>query len=76
MVYKLVSGIIDLNFASVFTNSTRGHRYKFKLNQEHVHYNLTKYAFINRVVSLWNSSSYFVVSACLVLEKKVRFCLE
>ena len=44
MVNELVSGTIQLNVASVFTNSTlstRGHIYK--VNQEHVYYNLTKY---------------------------------
>ena len=64
MYRKPVTGIIDLNVASVFTHSTlrsRGHRYK--LNEEHVHYNLTKYSFTNRVVSLWNSLPDFVVSA-------------
>jgi hypothetical protein len=76
MVYKLVSGIIDFDFASVFTLSalnTRGHRYK--LNQEHVHYNLTKYSFTNRVVSIWNSLSEFVVSACsvMVFEKRLDY---
>jgi hypothetical protein len=63
----------------IFTNSTlraRGHRYK--LNQEHVQYNLTKYAFTNRVVTLWNNSSDFFVSACsvLVFEKRLDFFLE
>lgn len=50
-----------------------GHRYKLK--QEHVHYNLTKYSFTNRVVLLWNNLSDFVVSACSVLffEKRLDF---
>ena len=79
MVYKLVSGIIDLNVASVCTNSTlstKGHRYK--LNQEHVHYNLTKYSFTYQVVSLWIILSDFVVSACSVsvFEKKLDFFLK
>jgi hypothetical protein len=76
MVYKIVSGFADRNVAPLFnhsTLSTRGHRYKF--NQEHVHYNLTKYSFTNRVVSIWNSLSEFVVSACsvLVFEKRLDY---
>jgi len=31
----------------------RGNRYK--LIQKHVHYNLTKFSFSNRVVPIWNS---------------------
>jgi len=42
----------------------RGNRYK--LTQKHVHYNLTKYSFSNKVVSIWNSLPDYVVSACSV----------
>jgi len=31
-----------------------------------VHYNLTKFSFANRVVSIWNSLADYVVSACSV----------
>jgi len=43
---------------------TRGKRYK--LTQKHVHYNLTKCSFSNRVVPIWNSLPDYVVSACSV----------
>jgi len=43
---------------------TRGNRYK--LTQKHVHYNLTKFSFYNRVVPIWNSLPDYVVSACSV----------
>jgi len=46
---------------------TRGNRYK--LTQKHVHYNLTKFSFSNRVVPIWNSLPdymYYVASACSV----------
>jgi len=43
---------------------TRGNRYK--LTQKHVHYNLTKFSFSYRVVSIWNSLPDYVVSACSV----------
>jgi len=38
---------------------TRGNR--FKLTQKHVHYNLTKFSFSNRVVPIWNSLPDYVV---------------
>jgi len=42
---------------------TRGNRYK--LTQHHCHYDLRKYNYTNRVISLpiWNSLSDYVVSA-------------
>jgi len=43
---------------------TRGNRYK--LAQKHVYYNLTKFSFANRVVSIWNSLPDYVLSACSV----------
>jgi len=39
---------------------------KYKLTQKHVHYNLTKFSFSNRVVSIWDSLPDYVVSACSV----------
>jgi ribonuclease P/MRP protein subunit RPP40 len=50
-VFKIVTGIIDCTVACTFTNSnsiTRGNIYQ--LNQRHVHYNLIKYSFTNRVI--------------------------
>jgi len=67
MVFKIVTGIIDsiVSFKFISSHSmTRGNRYK--LTQKHVHYNLTKFSFSNRVVSIWNSLPDYVVSACSV----------
>jgi len=69
MVFKIVTGIIiDSMVSCKFIGShsaTRGNRYK--LTQKHVHYNLTKFSFSNRVVSIWNSLPDYVVSACSVI---------
>ena len=75
-VFKIVTGIIDRTVACTFINShsvTRGNR--FKLNQRHVHYNLTKFSFTNRVVSIWNSLPDYVVAASSVahFEKQLDF---
>ena len=37
------------------------------MNQEHVHCNVMKYSFTNWVVSVWNSLSELVVSACAIM---------
>jgi hypothetical protein len=49
---------------------TRGHRYR--LFPTHVHYDLRKYFFTNRVINLWNSLPDFVVSACTIETFKNR----
>jgi len=67
MVFKIVTGIIDSVASFKFISShsvTRGNRYK--LTQKHVHYNLSKFSFSNRVVPIWNSLPDYVVSACSV----------
>jgi len=67
MVFKIVTGVMDSMVSCKFIGSqsvTRGNRYK--LTQKHVHYNLTKFSFSNRVVSIWNSLPDYVVSACSV----------
>ena len=51
MLFKTVTGIIDSNVSCNFISShsvTRGNIHK--LAQKHVHYNLTKFSFTNRVV--------------------------
>ena len=52
MVFKIVTGIMDSTVSCNFISShsaTRGNRYK--LTQKHVHNNLTKFSFANRIVS-------------------------
>ena len=39
---------------------------RYKLTQKHVHYNLTKFSFANRIVSIWNRLPDHVVSAYFV----------
>jgi len=65
MVFKIVTGVMDSMVSCNFIGShsvTRGKRYK--LTQKHVHNNLTKFSFANRVVSIWNSLPDYVVSVC------------
>ena len=68
LVFKILTGIIEPNIAcslSKVSNSiTRGNY--LKLHQSHVHYDLNKYCFNNRVVSIWNSLPNYVVLACSV----------
>ena len=65
MVYKLLSGLYDSNIACnlVKPNNyvTRGHY--LRLFKKHVHYDLRKYYFGNRIISTWNSLPDYVISA-------------
>jgi len=66
MVYKIVTRVMDSMVSCNFIGSqsvTRGSN-RYKLTQKHVHYNLTLFAFADRVVSIWNSLHDYVVSAC------------
>ena len=64
-VYNIVSGkyknqpTVQFNLLHVF--NTRGNVYKMQLT--HLHYNLRKHFFSNRVVAVWNSLPNMVVSA-------------
>ena len=66
-LYKMVTGkysedsCIKFNFVSREVNQTRGN--EFKIFQEHVHYNLRKYYFSNRVIQIWNSLPDSVVES-------------
>jgi len=44
-----------------FLKQTRGN--KLKIFQEHVHYNLRKYLFSNRVIQIWNSVPDLVIES-------------
>lgn len=65
MVFKLLSGIYDSNIACNLVKSsnyvTRGH--SLRLYKMHVHYDLRKYYFSNRVISIWNSLPDYVVDS-------------
>jgi len=79
MVYKLMSGIYDSNLACHLEkpNSyvTRGHH--LRLFKQHVHYDLRKYYFSNRIVSTWNSLPDFIINANSIVsfEKSLRSIL-
>jgi len=65
MVFKLLTGMYDSNIACYFLKSnnfiTRGHHLRFY--KQHVHYDLGKYSFGNRIVSIWNSLSDYVIAS-------------
>ena len=64
-VYNIVSGkhttnpTIDLKLSNI--SNTRGNMYKLQLS--HVHYNLRKHFFSNRIVAVWNSLPNIIVNA-------------
>jgi ribonuclease P/MRP protein subunit RPP40 len=72
--FKIMHGLYNVDSTLHFILShnvlTRGHR--FKLFHTHVHYDLRKYFFVNRIVSLWNSLPDYVVSADTVNSFKNR----
>jgi ribonuclease P/MRP protein subunit RPP40 len=72
--FKIMHGLYNVDSTLHFILShnvlTRGHR--FKLFHMHVHYDLRKYFFVNRIVSLWNSLPDYVVSADTVNSFKNR----
>ena len=65
MVFKLLSGVYDSNIACHFIlNSnlvTRGHH--LRLFKRHIHYDLRKYYFGNRVISIWNSLPHHIINS-------------
>lgn len=74
-VYKMLHGIYDnsttIGLPLSGTDCTRGH--KFKLVKTHMHYDLRKYFFSNRVVNVWNSLPAEVVEATSVNSFKNNF---
>ena len=68
-LFKIIKGIYDPMCVPHFELTetpedyirTRGNKYK--LSQQHCHYDLRKYNFTNRVIPIWNSLSNHVVSA-------------
>ena len=65
MVFKLLSGIYDCDLACQLVKPThfvtRGHH--LRLVKRHVRYDLRKYFFGNRIVSIWNSLPVNVINA-------------
>lgn len=64
-VYNILSGVHDSNSLIKFNMSnisyTRGN--KFKMQLSHIHYNLRKHFFSNRIIDVWNSLPNDIVSA-------------
>jgi len=64
MVFKIINGLIDLDFSSFFTygqSYTRGHN--FKLSVPAVRLNSRAHFFSVRVVPVWNVLPFDVVNA-------------
>ena len=64
-VFNIISGMYDNNAVVKFNMShvsnTRGNKYKLQLT--HIHYNLRKHFFSNRIIEVWNSLPNDVVLA-------------
>ena len=64
-VLNIISGMYDKNAVVKFNMShvsnTRGNKYKLQLT--HIHYNLRKHFFSNRIIEVWNSLPNDVVLA-------------
>ena len=76
-LYKVTHGFYDQTSSVrlVYCDNTRTRGHRYRLFPKHVHYDLRKYFFSNRVVNLWNSLPSFVVSACTVDTFKKRLDL-
>jgi len=65
MIIKLLTGIYDSNIACHLIKSnnfiTGGHH--LRLYKQHVYYDLCKYSFGNRIVSIWNSLPNYVIAS-------------
>ena len=67
-LHKIFAGIYDNETTEWITGKhierqydTRNHR--FALHQSHVHYDMHKFGFSNRIIPLWNSLPDYVVSS-------------
>ena len=72
-LYKIITGKYDEEASIKFIHSktcVRGNRYR--LYQGHLHYDLRKYFFVNRVIHIWNGLPDDVVAADTTNNFKVR----
>ena len=56
-------------------NDTRNHR--FALQQSHIHYDMHKFNFSNRIIPIWNSLPYYAVASPTINKFKAhldKFC--
>ena len=61
---------------------TRNHR--FALQQSHVHYDMRKFNFSNRIIPIWNSLPDYVVeiseidteTKTEIIKNRTQFCME
>jgi len=76
-LYKIFAGKYDNNTAEWITgkciakqHDTRKHR--FALQQSHVHYDMRKFNFSNRIIPIWNSLPDYVVASPTINTFKAR----
>jgi len=72
-LYKIFAGKYDSEITEWITgkciqrqSDTRNHR--FALQRSHIHYDIRKYSFSNRIIPLWNSLPDNIVSSTLNLK--------
>ena len=65
MVYELLPGIYDSNIAChlVKPNNYVTRRHNLRLFKRRVHYDLRKFYFGNRIISIWSSLPSYVITA-------------
>jgi len=81
-LYKIFAGKYDNNTTEWITgrciekqHDTRNHR--FALQQSHVHFDMRKFHFSNRIIPIWNSLPDYVVASSTINTFKARldkFC--
>ena len=76
-LYKILAGKYDDNTTEQITgkciekqHDTRNHR--FALQQSHVHYDMHKFNFSNRIIPIWNSLPDHVVASLTINTFKAR----
>jgi len=76
-LYKIFAGKYDNNTTESITgkciekqHDTRNHR--FVLQQSHVHYDMRKFNFSNRIIPIWNDLPHYVVASPTINTFKAR----
>jgi len=78
-VYKMLFGLVDLNFNDYFTlklssrPTTRGHDYKLFLNFSRL--NVRKHCFSDRIVTVWNNLECSVIDFSSIKRFKMSLLL-
>ena len=74
-VFKFICGLHDVDSVVKFNMhdnfcNTRGNIYK--MQQAHVHYDLRKHFFTNRIINIWNSLPNIIVTSASINSFKNR----